>query len=98
MPKQEGKRTRQGKPKLSAEVNAAKKAKGNGQDNVAWNAKTGRQDNAEGNTEDKKKGKRYSEKPETRRMQKEKNRQPSGHHEVQFRALGAPCCAMLWNG
>ena len=55
MSKQEGKRTRQGTPKRSAEVNAAKKAKGNGQENVAWNAKTGGQDNAVGNTDDKKK-------------------------------------------
>ena len=40
-------------PKPEAEKNAAKKAKGNGQDNMTWNAKTRGQENAVGNAKGK---------------------------------------------
>ena len=40
-------------PKPEAKKNAAKKAKGNGQDNMTWNAKTRGQENVVGNAKGK---------------------------------------------
>ena len=61
-------------PKPEAEKNAAKKAKGNGQENMTWNAKTGGQENAVGNAKGKgkeKEGEHHGERPEPRRTCKE---------------------------
>ena len=72
-------------PKPEAKKNAAKKAKGNGQENMTWNAKTGGQENAVGNAKGKgkeKEGEHHGERPEPRRMCKEQDRQPSGHPGV----------------
>ena len=61
-------------PKPEAKKNAAKKAKGNGQENMTWNAKTGGQENAVGSAKGKgkeKEGRHRRERPEPRRTCKE---------------------------
>lgn len=52
-PKWEDKRMWHGMPKPNSKVNATKKAKGDGQENVVWHTETGRRGNTVGNTEGK---------------------------------------------
>ena len=90
MPRMTAQTIRQGTPKLNADMNVATQSQGVIRPRE-WGKEHKNRRTRECNSEN-------SARPETSKTQNKEDRQPSGHHEAQFRALGEPYCAGLWNG
>ena len=89
MPRMTAQTIRQGTPKLNADMNVATQSQGE------WPREWGKEHK---NRRTRECNSENSARPETSKTQNKEDRQPSGHHEAQFRALGEPYCAGLWNG